>query len=83
MLYEPTETSVYRSYIHEQDQMMNGPFSWRYLMDVYVANNGHEGVTKEKLRKELKDFIKMVVDDCYETFDLVADNMVEQIKKEV
>lgn len=80
-LYEPKD-GAYDGYIHEEDQIMIGPFSWRYLMDVYIANNGRSGVTKQKLRKEFDNFWDMIRSDSLESFDLVADKMVERIRKE-
>ena len=59
-----------------------GAFTWRYFMDVYTANNGHAGVTKAKLKKELDALMREIRTDVYETFDLVADKMVEELKKE-
>lgn len=80
-LYEPKD-GEYDGYVHTEDQIMNGPFSWRYLMDIYVANNGRESVTKQKLRKEFDDFFDMIRRDSIETFDLIADKMVAEIRKE-
>ena len=60
-----------------------GSFTWRYLMDVYTANNGHTGVTKAKLKKELRNLMKEIETDLYDTFDIVADTMVDMIKKEM
>lgn len=68
--------------IGDTDNAM-GSFTWRYLMDVYTANNGHVNVTKAKLKKELDNLMREIRTDVYDTFDIVADTMVDMIEKEM
>ena len=53
---------TYNLPIHENDTLFNG-FTYREIMDVIVANCGHN-VTEAQFDKELKDFLDMQIEDC-------------------
>ena len=80
-LYKPTPNSIYQLPIFDTDSLIAGR-NLRDFIDTYIANNGHS-VTKERLQKELDAYLKAIIDDAYETFDIVADGIIEAIKKEV
>ena len=63
--------------IFDTDYAVSG-FDWRYLMDTYVANYGHEGVTKAKLKLHLKDLLKEITEDAFDSFDYLADELVRE-----
>ncbi len=78
-IYEPNKESVYKLPILDTDPIMP-VLDWRHVMDTYVANNGH-AVTKQKLKKHIRYELEMLVEDLWETFDLCADKMIEEISK--
>lgn len=67
-------------YIHSQECMMH-IFTYQDLMDIAVANYGRP-MTKEKLRKALREQINMVLEDLKESYDLCEDAMIRETNKE-
>lgn len=66
-------------YIHSEYDMM---ITWTYqhLMDIAVANYGRP-MTKEKLKKALKDQLDMAIEDMMEGYELCEKKMLEEINK--
>ena len=66
-------------YIHSQDNMM---ITWAYqhLMDVAVANYGRP-MTKEKLKRALREQLDMAIEDMMEGYELCEEKMLEEINK--
>lgn len=66
-------------YIHSQDNMM---ITWTYqhLMDVAVANYGRP-MTKEKLKRALREQLDMAIEDMMEGYELCEEKMLEEINK--
>ena len=65
--------------IHSQDDMLI-TWSYQHLMDVAVANYGRP-MTKEKLRRALREQLNMVVEDMMEGYELCEEKMLEEINK--
>lgn len=65
--------------IHENDTLFNG-FTYREIMDVVVANCGHN-VTEVQFDKELNDFLDMRIEDMKENLMLCKANMLKEIRK--
>lgn len=67
-------------YINPEDDMM---IHWTYqdIMDIAVANYGRP-MTKEKLRKTLKEQIDMAVEDMMESYDLCEEAMIRETNKD-
>ena len=65
--------------IHSQDNMMI-TWSYQHLMDVAVANYGRP-MTKEKLKKALREQLNMAVEDMMEGYELCEEKMLEEINK--
>lgn len=66
-------------YIHSQDNMM---ITWTYqhLMDVAVANYGRP-MTKEKLKRALREQLDMAIEDMMECYELCEEKILEEINK--
>ena len=84
-LYDPETDSrngkefIYNLPIHENDTLFNG-FTYREIMDVIVANCGHN-VTEAEFDKELKDFLDMRIEEMKENLMLCKANMLKEIRK--
>ena len=66
-------------YIHSEDNMII-TWSYQHLMDIAVANYGRP-MTAERLRRELKNQLDMVVEDMMECYELCEAKMLEEINK--
>lgn len=75
-LYEPVE-GKYDLPIFDNDNAISA-YDWRYLIDTYVANYGHNA-DRSKFKKHIREFLRMINEDVMETYDLCE----EQILKEV
>ena len=79
-LFEKEEGSnIGVDYIHSQDNMI---ITWTYqhLMDVAVANYGRP-MTKEKLKRALREQLNMAIEDMMEGYELCEKKMLEEINK--
>lgn len=85
-LYDPENDErngtqfLYNLPIHEDDFLFHG-FTYRELMDVVIANCGHN-VTEEQFYKELKSFLAMRLEDVKEGLMLCEANMLKKIRGE-
>lgn len=81
ILYDPEfNNGGYNLPIYDNDGMLNG-FTFRDFIDVYTANNGRNGATPAKLKKEFNDFLKMRINDANENFDLCIDGILKEIER--
>ena len=84
-LYDPETDSMnvkdftYNSPIHENDTLFNG-FSYREVMDVVIANYGHD-ITGEQFDKALKEFMDIRIEDMKENLMMCKANMLKEIRK--
>lgn len=79
-LYEHENDGNYELCIHSLDDMM---IHWTYqdIMDIAVANYGRP-MTKEKLRKTLKEHLDIAVEDMMESYNLCEEAMIREINKD-
>lgn len=84
-LYDP-ETDLrngkefeYNMPIHENDLLFNG-FSYRDVMDVVIANYGHD-ITEKQFDKAFKEFMDMKIEDMKENLMICKANMLKEIRK--
>lgn len=66
--------------IHENDTLLNG-FSYREIMDVVIANYGHN-ITEKQFDKAVKEFLDMRIVEMKENLMLCKSNMLKEIRKE-
>lgn len=79
LLYDPEKGDFpYNLPIFDNDNAVSA-FTWRYLIDTYIANNGHFP-DEEKFRYHLLEFMQMLADDLMETWDLVKENVMEEVR---
>lgn len=84
-LYDPETDSrngkefTYNSPIHENDTLFNG-FSYREVMDVVIANYGHD-ITEKQFDKALKEFMNIRIEDMKENLMMCKANMLKEIRK--
>lgn len=78
-LYDPAkkEKHEYDLPIFDTDNAVSA-YTWRYLMDTYVANNGHK-VSEKKFREHIHEFIKMIEEDMFDTFDICKTEILKDI----
>lgn len=77
-IYEPVE-GKYSLPIFTNDNAI-GAYTWQYLIDVYVANYGHDA-SEKKFKRHLKEFLTMIEEDVYDTFDLCKENILKEVCK--
>ena len=79
LLYNPDKKGKheYDLPILDTDNVVSA-YTWRYLMDVYIANNGHD-VSEKKFREYIHEFIKMIEDDVLDTFELTKTEILKDI----
>ena len=65
--------------IHENDTLFNG-FSYKEIMDIVVANYGHE-ITEKQFDKAVKEFLDMRIIEMKENLMLCKANMLKEIRK--
>lgn len=84
-LYDPETDSRngkefdYNLPIHENDTLFNG-FSYREVMDVVIANYGHN-ITEKQFDKALKEFMDIRIEDMKENLMICKANMLKEIRK--
>lgn len=66
--------------IHENDTLLYG-FSYRKVMDVMIANYGHN-ITEKQFDKAVKEFLDMRIVEMKENLMLCKVNMLKEIRKE-
>ena len=85
-LYDPETDSrngkefTYNLPIHENDTLFGG-FSYRELMNVVIANYGHN-VTETQLDRAINEFLNMRIEDMKENLMLCKANMLKEIRGE-
>ena len=75
----PGRYSSPRSPIHENDTLFNG-FSYREVMDVVIANYGHN-ITEKQFDKALKEFMDIRIENMKENLMMCKANMLKEIRK--
>lgn len=65
--------------IHENDTLFNG-FSYREVMDVVIANYGHN-ITEKQFDKAFKEFMDIRIEDMKENLIICKANMLKEIRK--
>lgn len=84
-LYDPEMDSrnekefTYNLPIHENDTLFNG-FSYREVMDVMIANYGHN-ITEKQFDKAVREFLDMRIVEMKENLILCKANMLKEIRK--
>lgn len=78
-LYKPKENATYKLPIHSEENVFAGA-TWQFLIDTYVANNGHK-VNPQQFREHILEHMQMVTDDIMDTLPLVIDRIMEEIRK--
>lgn len=84
-LYDPEEDSrngeefEYDMPIHENDLLFNG-FTYRDVMDVVIANYGHN-ITEKQFDKAVKEFLNIRIEDMKENLMMCKTNMLKEIRK--
>ena len=84
-LYDPEMDSrngkefTYNLPIHENDILFNG-FSSREVMDVVIANYGHD-ITEKQFDKAVREFLDMRIVEMKENLMLCKTNMLKEIRK--
>lgn len=84
-LYDPEMDSrngkefTYNLPIHENDILFNG-FSYREVMDVVIANYGHD-ITEKQFDKAVREFLDMRIVEMKENLMLCKTNMLKEIRK--
>ena len=66
--------------IHENDTLLYG-FSYREVMDVVIANYGHN-ITEKQFDKAVKELLDMRIVEMKENLMLCKANMLKEIRKE-
>lgn len=64
--------------IHENDTLLNG-FSYREIMDVIIANYGHN-ISEKQFDKAVKEFLDIRIKEMKENLMLCKKNMLEEIR---
>ena len=78
-LYDPQKNKgEYNLPILDTDNAVSA-YTWRYLMDTYVANNGHK-VNEKKFRDHIHEFIKMIEEDMLDTFEITKTEILKDIR---
>lgn len=81
-LYDPNNSTIdYDLPIHSADSIMPC-LSWQDIIDTYVANYGHE-INKAKLRKHIREQLRMLETDLWETFVIVEDNIIKEVQNDL
>lgn len=84
-LYDPEMDSrngkefTYNLPIHENDKLLNG-FLYREVMDVVIANYGHN-ITEKQFDKAVRKFLDMRIVEMKENLMLCKANMLKEIRK--
>lgn len=80
VLYNPAKEMKheYNLVILDDDNAIS-EYTWRYLMDTYVANNGHD-VSEKKFKEHIHEFIKMIEDDVLDTFEITKTEILKNIR---
>ena len=84
-LYDPETDSRngkefdYNLPIHENDTLFNG-FSYREIIDVIIANYGHD-ITEKQFDNAVKEFLDMRIVKMKENLMLCKENMLKEIRK--
>ena len=80
LLYNPDKKGKheYDLPIFDNDNAVSA-YTWRYLMDTYVANNGHD-VNEKKFRKHIHEFIKMIEEDILDTYEICKTEILKDIR---
>lgn len=84
-LYDPETDSrngkefTYNLPIHENDTLFNG-FSYREVMDVVIANYGHD-VTEAHINKEIIKLMELRTEEMKENLMMCRENMLKEIRK--
>jgi len=55
-------------------------FTWKELIDTYVANNGHKA-DEELFRELLMEIMQFIADDVVETFELCKENILKEVSE--
>lgn len=88
-LYDPErDKKAYQNYVHINDEMQIG-CTYQYLVDICKANATYsKGKAKDPLftyeqalRQQLKEYIAMIVEETWEDFDLVKENLAKELEK--
>lgn len=64
--------------IHERDLMVSG-FSYKYIIDTFIASTKEEERTEENLWKHIKGCFQELRNELEENWELCKDGMMEQI----
>ena len=80
ILYDPANKGKheYNLPILDTDNAISA-YTWRDLMNTYVANNGHK-VNEAKFKKHIHEFIKMIEEDMLDTFELTKTEILKDIR---
>ena len=79
-IYEPTRINPeYTLPIFDSDTAILS-YTWRELIDIYVANYGHDP-DPEKFREHIKEIIREVTDDVMETYKLCQDGILKEVER--
>ena len=70
---------TYNSPIHENDTLFGG-FSYREIMDVVIANYGHN-ITEKQFDKAIEEFMDIRIEDMKENLMMCKANMLKEIRK--
>ena len=85
LLYDPETDSrngkefLWNLPIYENDTLFNG-FSYREIMDVVIANYGHN-ITEKQLDKAIKEILNTYIEEMKENLMLCKANMLKEIRK--
>lgn len=70
---------TYNLPIHENDNLLIG-FSYREVMDEVIANYGHNATEKD-IRRQVRERLKISIENMEENLMLCIDNMLTEIKE--
>lgn len=62
--------------VFDTDNVISG-FDWRYLIDTYVANYGHD-VDEAKLRSHLRYLLNEIRNDALDSFEAIKEELVKE-----
>lgn len=89
ILYDPEkDKGAYNSTIYANDNLMIG-CTYDYLLDMSKANATYlkgkqknpNYTYKDALKQDLKEYIEMIVENTWDEFELVQDNLANALKE--
>lgn len=89
IIYDPEkDKGAYNSTIYTNDNLMIG-CDYEYLLDMSKANATYlkgkqknpNYTYKDALKQDLKEYIDMIVENTWDEFELVQDNLAEILKE--